>query len=37
MFAMKAPKRLDEWAYHEIKQLILNNQLKPGQTLLSVH
>lgn len=29
----RAPKRLGEWAYHEIKQLILNNELKPGQNL----
>jgi DNA-binding GntR family transcriptional regulator len=33
MLATKAPKRLGEWAYHEIKELILNNELKPGQNL----
>ena len=33
MSETKAPKRLGEWAYHEIKELILNNELKPGQNL----
>lgn len=33
MLSTQTPKRRGEWAYHEIKKLILENELKAGQIL----